>query len=146
MGSTLDVVHAQQQAIQARNWGALEGLYRSEARYTDPEVSLEGSKNIAARAEALEAPFVDARLEITGAIEAGPHVVVEWRYRAMNQERLTLPSGTELPATGRPVDLRGVSVFEFEGDRISSERSYWDSLDLYRQLGLAVEPGLSGSW
>jgi ketosteroid isomerase-like protein len=44
--------------------------------------------------------------------------------------------GHVLPATGRRVELRGVSVVDFEGDRIRAVRHYWDELDLVDGLGL----------
>ena len=41
-----------------------------------------------------------------------------------------------LEPTGRRVTLRGVSVAEFEGDRIRAFRLYWDEVELVEGLGL----------
>jgi mannose-6-phosphate isomerase-like protein (cupin superfamily) len=50
-----------------------------------------------------------------------------------------------LPPTGRTVDFPLIIVFEFEGDRMVCERSYFDLGAPLRQLGVARDPNsLSG--
>jgi ketosteroid isomerase-like protein len=41
-----------------------------------------------------------------------------------------------LESTGRRVELRGVVVAEFEGDRIRRFRQYWNEVELLDGLGL----------
>jgi predicted ester cyclase len=49
----------------------------------------------------------------------------------------TLPKAIEYVAsTGRTVALRGASFAQFEGDKIRSERVYFDMHNLFEQLGL----------
>ena len=43
-----------------------------------------------------------------------------------------------IPATGRRITLHGVSVADFDGDRIRSFRHYWDEVELLDALGLAA--------
>jgi steroid delta-isomerase-like uncharacterized protein len=146
MAETADAVRKQHRAIQEQDWDALAKLYSADATYRDPEVELQGREAIAERARALEAPFSGASYEVVSLLADGARAALEWRYQATNHGRILLPSGTELPATAKDVDLRGISIFDFEDGRITAQRSYWDSFSLYHQLGLAFEPGLSGSW
>ncbi len=44
-----------------------------------------------------------------------------------------------LAPTGKRVRLRGITVADFDEDRISSFRQYWDELALLIQLGLVRE-------
>jgi len=46
-----------------------------------------------------------------------------------------------VPATGRPVNMRTCVIFSFLDGKVLGERSYYDRLDLMRQLGaLATLP------
>ena len=47
-----------------------------------------------------------------------------------------LDEGVEVEPTGRRLELRGVLVAEFEGDRIGSFRQYWNEVELIDGLGL----------
>jgi len=40
-----------------------------------------------------------------------------------------------MPATGRCVEGRGASAFEFRGDKIRRCTGYWDMATLRKQLG-----------
>ena len=44
-----------------------------------------------------------------------------------------------VPATGLRIAINGVTVAEFEDDRICALRQYWDELAVYEQLGLVGE-------
>jgi hypothetical protein len=41
-----------------------------------------------------------------------------------------------MPATGRRVEVRGASIFEFAGNRIRRCSDYWDMATFLKQLGL----------
>jgi steroid delta-isomerase-like uncharacterized protein len=45
-----------------------------------------------------------------------------------------------LPPTGRAFRCRMAAIFEFEGDGLVSERVYFDSATILRQLGIAHDP------
>jgi steroid delta-isomerase-like uncharacterized protein len=66
-------------------------------------------------------------------------VVVE-RFTARGTHRGPLMG---VPATGRPLELRGINVFRISGDRIVERWGRLDDLGLVRQLGLVPEPGVT---
>jgi steroid delta-isomerase-like uncharacterized protein len=77
--------------------------------------------------------YPDASLEIISTGDTGGGLVAtQWVMHATNTG--TLPDGT--PATGRTVKLNGASFAQFEGDKIRSERVYFDMHNLFEQLGL----------
>ena len=63
--------------------------------------------------------FGDIRSEFTGEIISDSSAALEWQSRGKL-------------ADGREVDYRGVSVIEFEGDALTSFRTYYDSAAFVR--------------
>jgi ketosteroid isomerase-like protein len=80
--------------------------------------------------------FSDIQLETTPLDVAGDRACVEWTAKMTHTGELTLRDGTRVEPTGVGVALHGVSVAEFEDDRIASVRQYWDHTELFDQLGL----------
>lgn len=72
----------------------------------------------------------DMGFETVSASGAGDRMVVEW-----------VMTGTQtgdypgLPATGRSISIRGLSLLELEGGKITSQRDYYDTHLLLTQLG-----------
>ena len=55
------------------------------------------------------------------------------------------PNGQVIPATGRSLSVPYADVFEVEGDRITSDRLYFDQVELLTQLGLMPDPAAAAS-
>lgn len=66
-------------------------------------------------------------------------VVAEWRMTAVHTGPLLLDDDMTLPATNRPLDLRGAIFAEIQDGQIQNFRQYWDEADLLEQLGLLGE-------
>jgi len=49
-----------------------------------------------------------------------------------------------LPPTGRKVDFPLIIVFQFDGDEMVCERTYFDIGTALRQLGVARDPNSTG--
>lgn len=69
----------------------------------------------------------DMHLEKVSVFQHGKHGSSEWIF-----------SGTDaaLYKTGKKFSVRGASVFEVRGGKISSNRDYYDSASIMRQVGL----------
>jgi hypothetical protein len=65
--------------------------------------------------------------------------VAEWRIAATHTGAIELNDEVRLEPTGRRVELRGVLIAEFDGDRIKRFRQYWDEVALLDGLGLMPE-------
>jgi ketosteroid isomerase-like protein len=83
--------------------------------------------------------FSDVDLALDAVDEVGDKVIAEWRLAATHTGDLELDDDFRLEATGRRVELRGVLIAEFDGDRISRFRHYWDEVALLQGLGLLPE-------
>jgi steroid delta-isomerase-like uncharacterized protein len=82
--------------------------------------------------------FPDGKITIDNIVAAGDHVVVEFTGRGTHTGTLAGPGGS-IPATGRSVTLKLCDVLEISGDKLSSQRTYFDGASLLSQLGLTAE-------
>jgi len=55
-----------------------------------------------------------------------------------NTGPIPMPAGTELPATGAPIDLPYCAMHVVRDDRIVESRYYWDQMAMLGQLGLLL--------
>jgi steroid delta-isomerase-like uncharacterized protein len=79
--------------------------------------------------------FPDQRNELVSLRHADDAVIVE--FDLLGTHRGPLRS---LPPTGRSFRARMTAFFIFEGERIVSERVYFDQATIMRQLGVAHDP------
>jgi len=49
---------------------------------------------------------------------------------------ITMPDGTVLQPTGKPVSVKIATIARWENDRIAEEYLFWDNADWNRQIGL----------
>jgi ketosteroid isomerase-like protein len=68
--------------------------------------------------------FRDIRSEFTSETVSDRSAALEWQSRGTLND-------------GRPVDYRGVSVIEFDNDRVTSFRTYYDSAAFVRSAATA---------
>jgi steroid delta-isomerase-like uncharacterized protein len=76
--------------------------------------------------------FPDLRVTVDVIVAEGDKVAVRWTASGTNTG-----TGNGLPATGKHVVGSGLTIFRFVDGKIAEEWSSFDSLALYRQLGLA---------
>jgi steroid delta-isomerase-like uncharacterized protein len=103
--------------------------------YSDPgdpwdgqTLSREGFKQ---RVLSSRAPFPDLSFQITETVAGGDCVAIAWTMRGTN----TAPLGGR-PASGRAIDVQGMTVYYFRDGRITGHRQVVDRLTVARQLGL----------
>ena len=83
------------------------------------------------------APFPDLRFEIGETIAEGDRVAIAWRMRGTH----TGPLGP-YPATGRRIDVPGMTVYYFRDGRITGHWQVVDRVTVAQQLGLGAGPPL----
>lgn len=67
---------------------------------------------------------------------ADDRACVEWVVTLTHSGPLARNDDNAIEATGRRVTVRGVTVAEFDSERISSFRQYGDEVQLLQQLSL----------
>jgi predicted ester cyclase len=80
--------------------------------------------------------FPDQRVTVEMIIAEGDHVATYGAYKATH----TGPMG-DIPATGKTVDVKMLTIFRIEGGRIAELWVEWDNMAMLSQLGLFPPPG-----
>ena len=96
---------------------------------------------IAGRAtcEMYRAAFPDVRMNVEDVIEAGDRVVIRWRATGTHEGELM-----GLAPTGRSVEVTGIAIDRWAGDRIAETWVNWDTHGLLQQIGAAPAHGSLG--
>lgn len=82
-----------------------------------------------------KAAFPDLKMTVEMMIAEGNLVTVLWRGEGTNTGE-----GNGLPATGKKIAGRGITIWRIEGGRIREEWSEFDQMRLMTQLGLLPTP------
>jgi ketosteroid isomerase-like protein len=125
-------------ATNTRDWDSWEALHTPDAIRTAPELEepLHGAPAMRSAIEVLSVAFPDYHLELRQAIGEGEWLSVRLHTTGTMTGPLLLSDGTEVPATGQPIDQDWSALVRFEGDRIAQFDEYYDQLTLMMQLGL----------
>jgi len=103
--------------------------------HSDPGDAWEGTtltrEQFGARLGASRAPFPDLTFEISDCLSQGDRVAIAWTMRGTHRGELD-----GLPASGRPIEVLGMTIYYFEDGRISGHRQVVDRLSVMRQIGL----------
>ncbi len=96
---------------------------------------IDGTEDVARYYKETRAAFPDQRNELIELHHSDDAVIVEFDLLGTHEG-----SFRGLPPTGRAFRCRMAAIFEFEGDGLVSERVYFDSATILRQLGIAHDP------
>lgn len=140
MGDPKDVAREGWDAWFRGDVDAVVGGYTEDAEVILPAAPpLKGKAAIREGWKMFKAAFPDERpLEIRHLAD-GNTVISIFTTEATHSGPLPLPTGEMLPATGKKVIQRGVSVIEVEGDKAKQHTFYFDNLEFMQQLGLMPE-------
>jgi steroid delta-isomerase-like uncharacterized protein len=82
------------------------------------------------------AAFPDAKYVVESFVEDSDKFADEWTFTGTNTGPFRLPDGSEVPATGRPVEIKGMELVEVRDGRIVVDNLYYDFMAAVAQLGL----------
>jgi ketosteroid isomerase-like protein len=116
----------------------LEQVYTDDVTGWSPTATATSREDLLADLRGRRGVFSDVDLALDAVDEVGDKVIAEWRLAATHTGPLELDE-LRLDPTGRRVELRGVLIAEFEGERIKRFRQYWDEVALLDGLGLLPE-------
>lgn len=122
------------------NKGDMEGycsLYSDDVVLTTPDGRYEGRDGVLAYMRAVSRSFPDSQVTIGRRCDAGDVGFDEFTVRGTNTGPISMPDGSELPATHRAVHLVGMEVAEVRGGKIVQHDMVWDTMSVLQQLGLA---------
>ena len=128
--------------VERYNAGDLDAcmeLYDEDASQRMHDGVFEGVDAIRRRlARDLEA-FEDARYAVDSFLAAGDTFADEWTFTGTNTGPFRLPDGTEIPATGKPVEIKGMEYVEVRDGKIVVDNLYYDFMAAVVQLGLVPQ-------
>jgi steroid delta-isomerase-like uncharacterized protein len=78
--------------------------------------------------------YPDVHVTVDDVIATEDRVVVRWTSHGTNEGSLM-----GMPATGRKVEVSGISIFEIEDGKVAEEWEGFDTLAMMQQLGV-LEP------
>ena len=112
----------------------LKTLFTDDVAGWSPYVTLSGLPALADLAALREAAFSNVVITFRGIDEVGNKAYAEWLVEADHTGPLVLSADTALEATGRHVQLPGVTVADFREGKVRSFRTYFDDLSLIEQI------------
>jgi ketosteroid isomerase-like protein len=111
-------------------------LYTDDVRGWAPALTVTSASELAVEFEERDGAFSDIELDVSPFDVAGDRACVEWIVSLTHSGPLELDDDIVIDPTGLRVQLHGVTVAEFDGEKISSFRQYWDEVELLEQLEL----------
>ncbi len=132
------LVRALRAAIEGDR-ATLEELSTPDVRVWAPAVSGSSRDEMLAALERRDGAFSEVELVATPLDVGGDYACAEWDVTMTHSGPLTLRDGAVVEPTGTTVTVHGVTVAEFDGDRICAVRQYWDALTVFDQLGLVAD-------
>ena len=139
MGSSADRAAALVQAIEATVTGdsrVVCELYADDVQGWSPTMTVTSAAELAVELEDRQDAFSDIELDVTPLDVGDDQACVEWIATATHSGPLVVDEEVVIEPSGGRFTLRGVTVADFEGDRIRAFRQYWDEVSLLEQLEL----------
>jgi ketosteroid isomerase-like protein len=131
-----DVLRAAMLAAVTGDEALVERAYTEDVTGWSPVAEVTSRDDLAADLRGRAAAFSDVDLVLDPVDAVGDKLIAEWRVAATHTGLLALDEELAVEPTGRRLELRGVLVAEFEGDRIRRFRQYWNEVELLDGLGL----------
>ena len=135
-----------EQYIERYNAGDLDGvmdLYAEDSVQQMPDGFFEGRSAIKDRLAVELNAFSDIAYRYESYVEQDDAFADEWVFVGTHTGPFVLPDGTELPATGRRVETRGMEYVKVRDGKIVVDNLYYDNLAVAAQFGLLPEPALT---
>jgi ketosteroid isomerase-like protein len=109
-------------------------LFTDDVVGWSPIATMSGLTALADLSALRELAFSNVVVTLRGLDEAGNKAFAEWLIEADHTGPLVLGDDAALEATGRHVQLAGVTVADFRDGKIRSFRSYFDDASLIEQI------------
>ena len=109
-------------------------LFTDDVVGWSPYATVSGLTALAELSALREVAFSNVVIMFRGLDEVGNKAFAEWLIEADHTGPLVLGDDAVLEATGRHVQLAGVTVADFREEKIRSFRTYFDDISLIEQI------------
>jgi steroid delta-isomerase-like uncharacterized protein len=126
-----------EEGYNAGRFDRLEEIFHPEVVAHGPIPIDPGVEGLRAALMRVKQAFPESHIDIVDFAETPDTIYRRWIFHGTNSG-----SFFGMPPTGRSVDMTGVDIERFDGDRIIEHWSIWDRATMMEQLGLipALEP------
>jgi steroid delta-isomerase-like uncharacterized protein len=128
--------------VELYNAGDLDGvmdLYAEDAVQNMPDGTFEGRSTIGERLAQELIGFTDLNHTVRSFLEEGDTFADEWTFAGTHTRPFLLPDGTELPPTGKRVEIAGMEFVQVRDGKVVINTLYYDNLAVAVQLGVVPE-------
>lgn len=128
--------------VERYNAGDLDAvmdLYAEDAVQLMPDGTFEGQGTIRERLAQELNGFSDVAHRVESFVEQGDAFADEWTFVGTHTGAVALPDGSQLPPTGKRVEIRGMELVQVRDGRIVIDNLYYDNMAVLAQLGLVPE-------
>jgi steroid delta-isomerase-like uncharacterized protein len=139
MSANSELLERYVERYNAGDLDAVMDLYAEDAVQIMPEGTFEGRSAIRERLARDLVACPDIAWTVLSFVEQGDTFADEWTFVATHTGPFQLPDGTELPATGKRVELRGMELVEVRDGKIVVDNLYYDNMAVLAPLGLVPE-------
>ena len=129
--------------VERYNAGDLDGvmeLYADDAVQGMPDGKFVGKSAIRERLAMELAACPDVIHRVRSFVGQGDLFADEWTFAGTHTGPFVMPDGTEVPPTGRRLEVEGMEVVELRDGKIVLNTLYYDMLSVVAQMGLLPEP------
>jgi steroid delta-isomerase-like uncharacterized protein len=140
MSSNTDLLDKAIALYNAGNLDAFVGAYAEDAVLVTPDGRAEGRDAIHSLWAREQTSFPDRSHTVTALVEQGDTIATEFRWVATNTGPWILPSGTQLPATGKHLEIAGMVLLKVREGQMAEQHMYWDNMSAAQQAGLLPAP------
>lgn len=133
MGTKFDKLVEAGPLADQHQYDQLRQFYSTDVSGWSPSYDFEGIESWLALLAKQNDPFSDCETLLNLVVETDDAVVTEWTW-AGTHTGVIEADGFELPATGKRISMKGLSVFEFSDGQIASFRQYWDNAAVMAQF------------
>jgi steroid delta-isomerase-like uncharacterized protein len=121
--------------VNQKNPDLIDEFYAPNFVWHEPDRDIQGSEEARQFVSNFFEAFPDINVTIEDELAEGDQVVTRWTIRGTHQGE-TEEFG---PPTERQMELEGITIHRFEGDKIVEEWERYDNLSALQQLGLVPE-------
>jgi steroid delta-isomerase-like uncharacterized protein len=129
----MDIAQAWIAAWNSHDPDAVLALFTDDAIYEDVTLGVvnHGSAELRGFAEGFFTAVPDVKFDLVNSSVSGNHGFIEW-----------VSSGTDVGiyGTGKQISVRGATIIDLQGDKISRNSDYYDSATILREVGLLPPP------
>jgi len=139
MSSIRDVYEQGTRFFNAGDVEGLVNLYTEDATLVTSSGTAHGRGAIRDVWSRDKAAFPDRTVTPGVIVEQGDTIAAEWTVFGTHTGPLVMPDGTELPPTGKRIELKGMELAQLHDGKVAVHHQYWDNMALAGQLGVLPE-------